>query len=260
MATNNNEEMTQPKTVHTCPFESAIAKQDGGVEHVEGRFSALETKVNGLQSGMEAMERSVAEGFKEVRRLIEGMSQDRRVSTIPWLMVGFAVLGLVATVGFQMVNGVQNGVMKAENNLALANARELQYREDKGRAEERSAQLSAALHTFTETYTTQHKDLDDKLQRETSLTSKAVENSVAGLDSKIQAEFAGWRKAIDDKISALAEHNKILDSRWLERSEEAAYFRGKTDANAKSLEDQVDVIESRQYKNTGEISALRGNK
>ena len=78
------------KPAHDCPFADKISA--GDTQHAEGRFSALETRVASLSDGLKDMERSVAEGFKEVFRRIESIGVARSASTIPWLMVGLSFL------------------------------------------------------------------------------------------------------------------------------------------------------------------------
>ena len=125
---------------HPCPFADSVTATDA--PRIEGRFGKLESEVESLAHGLENVERNVAEGFKQVFSKIDSIGTTRASNTIPWIMVGFAVLGLVATVGFQSVNNVAGSVSKAESNLALSNQRELDYREAKGRAEALAMQLT----------------------------------------------------------------------------------------------------------------------
>jgi hypothetical protein len=142
---------TENKPHADCPFADRVnITDDGNGPHIEGRFSKLETQVSTLSSNLESIERSVAEGFKSVFAKIDSIGATRAANTIPWIMVGFAVLGLIATVGFQSINGVAAVVLKVENNLASANERERQYVKDQSRTESKTDDLGRAMNAMSE--------------------------------------------------------------------------------------------------------------
>lgn len=204
----------QKKDLHECPFAD-YTKTDKGGGSIEGRFSRLETEVSSLAHGQEALERSVADGFKEVFRRIESIGTTRSLSTVPWIMVGFAVLGLIATVGYQSINGVATGVTKSESNLALSNARELQYREDKGQLTQTIVDFRARL-----------LEIDDKAKQQAVAVMDRLSDRVKATDEKMNLLFTQQQRTNDT-----VQENQAKYELWrLNHVKELAYSQGRNDA------------------------------
>jgi len=135
---------------HQCVF--ARITDGETVPHIENRFGKLESAVTNLTQNMGEIQRTFSENFKMVFAKIDQIAEQqydridqlknqRSGNTMQWVLIAVTILGLGASNIYQSLAGISSVVSKVENNLALANQRELQYCEDKGRSEQKAVDL-----------------------------------------------------------------------------------------------------------------------
>jgi hypothetical protein len=271
--------------VETCP-DCGSTRTTSVEPHIEGRFGRLESDVRGLKESHEHLEGVVTRGFDTMRsdfsskidtlfNKLDGVRTDfsgqierrdtlRSSEVVGRIANAVAIVILVVGLLYQSLSGIGSaiarsetaaatGIAKAESALALANTRELQYREDKGKSDERTSQTITNMTEFRRTYEKEHESLDKKLQNETALTREVLSASIKGLDDKVQVEFKGRMTDIDHRIDDHAAQLTAMRDWRLKHVEDVAYSHGEQDAQLAELRKDQKTIEERQYINTGMI-------
>jgi gas vesicle protein len=238
MANTRNTQNT-PQS-HTCPFEGTILNGEHGSQHVEGRFSALETQVSGLQSGLESMERSVTEGFKSVFQKIDNITTTRSAATIPWIGTFIVILGLASSMVYTSLSNQAESIRDVKSiviqDLKDVNERLFVSQFDAGKASVHQQDMSTKLI-----------DLDNKLQNETKLIADRIDERIKALDEKIQIEQRLVSSTNLKQMEEQGSHATDMRKWRLEHEAATSTFRGSTKATFDLLIKQIDKIEQQQY-------------
>lgn len=228
--------MTQPRQPNpSCPFETVV-KPNGTEPHIEGRFSRLESEVSGLMHSLEAMDRSVKEGFKSVFSKIDAIGTARAANTVPWVMAGMAILSLAATVGYQAINGVSVNTARLDSSVTASQERRVLEAEKQGESRAISANLSTRI-----------TELDTKLQKETQLSTQVIESKVNSIDTKLQAEIREIRRSLE--ATALDANAQIIDLRkWrLDHAAQGAAQDAKVESRQEMIMEKLKGVDDRQW-------------
>lgn len=247
--------------------------------NTENRFTEIFNKLE--QNNNDAIRRTESLG-NNLSNDIKGIHTLRTSSMLPQIVALLAMASLFAGAVYMYMSGqsgqlnqqmaaqttlfaqqinAQNAAITrtdttATNNLQEVNKRLFESQHEKGRADERTAQLEKAFMKFASDYELRHKDLDDKLQKEMAKERDLVKAEISGMDSLWRAELRGETKAVEGTVAELKAKQASVQDWQLRHSEETAYFRGKTDATAASQADQQKTVEERQYRNTGTTDSV----
>lgn len=230
-----------------------MPEREGGVAHVEGRFSALETKVSGLQAGFVTLEHQVEEGFKAVFTKIDGISTSRSAATLPWIAMFLVVLGLAAKVVYSDLSfqgeAIRDVKMLAAQDLKDINARLYVSQYDRGVSDAHQAATVEKL-----------KELDVKLQNETKLVADRIDERIKALDEKLQTESRLMSQTNKNQIDTQVDYAAEMRAWRLQHVKEDAQLNGEQDARLSDALGQLKTVEERQYTNTNGIGELKGQR
>ena len=171
---------------HACPFADkvGVSSRVNGNDHIEGRFSRLETEVESLGGRFDAMdhrfdvmENNIASGFRSLEAKSENRGTAGAANKLTWILIATTVVagvvGAMTTIFYQALGTVQGsldkglvgisaGVDDTKKNLAVANTRELEYREAKGASDAKATAVGVTLRDFVALYEVRHNELSDK--------------------------------------------------------------------------------------------------
>jgi hypothetical protein len=240
---------TKP-THHACPFADKVEVAANGIPHIEGRFSALETEVSALKSGLDDMQRSVAEGFKTVFSKIDSIGSARSAATLPWIGMMIVILGMASTQVYTIMSGQSEDIrdvkLLAVQDLKDINSRLYSSQYERGIADAKAAEFAVKI-----------QELDIKLQNETKLTAERIGEQIKALDDKLQIEQRLVSETNRNQMDEQKDYATEMRAWRLEHVKEMAYSEGEQDAKIQAITDEQDRIEQRQYVNTGSIGEIK---
>ena len=190
--------------------------------HLEPRVARLETGLETLIRNVNdmaiAMRENVTATNQKIDALVVAVTQAQAPKKTDWsllLSIGFFILALGSAVFWPL------------NKTSQDNKTELTALEQKF-----DAHLTLPGHPLSQakveglqkdidqrwsTYILQYKELDDKIQRETTLMNELVTTKLQALDERIQKEFNLKNETFTATMSAAVNKQDLINQRYFER-------------------------------------------
>jgi hypothetical protein len=200
-------------------LEGAMKTMADNVTEVNSAVGALSQEMTRVVSGLgheigelrEIVGQKIDTVTTRMTAAIERTTQETRTASKPNFLAIISIVGMTGALAAYILNGHNAEILSAKSDIKQAQADLVKAEFLRGQLDERSLETSRSLVAFVAHYDSQHKELDERLQRENKEQAAVVREQLVTVAAALQKETDNVGKRIEQQFADITA--QLLDTR-----------------------------------------------